>query len=108
VTLYTNWGVTSNEIIGAVVTEMLHDLRVNNFTFTAFPEVTISHSDSKEFSITLSVKEFNSSIVFKIDNPTAKKVAKSFQNEKRIGGEFFKLIQSQLQLLEQSCQSSVA
>jgi hypothetical protein len=108
VTPYINWGVTSNEIIGAVITEILHDLRVNKFTFTALPEVTISHSDSKEYSLTLSVKEFNYSIVFKIDNPMAEKVAKDFQKEKRTGGEFFKLVQTQLRLLEQSCQSSVA
>lgn len=104
-TYYTNWQVTTNEIIGAVVTEMVHDLRVNNFTFTGFPEVTISDVNSEVFTVTMQVKEFDASVSFEIDNQTAKKAAKNFQNEKRTGGDLFKRVQKQLQNLEQKCKA---
>lgn len=97
-TYFTSSGFSSCEVGGFVASALLHDLRVNNFTFTNFPEVDVSWDDT-HFHITLKVKGASSS-PFSFDYATVKAEVKRFRDKNAASPEVFKVIQNHAAELE--------
>lgn len=97
-TYFTSSGFSSCEVGGFVASALLHDLRVNNFTFTNFPEVDVSWDDD-HFHITLKVHGVSSS-TFSFDYETVKSEVKRFQDKKDVSDQVFDVIQKHAAELE--------
>lgn len=102
-TFYQKQGVSSCEIAGAVALAALHDLRVNLFTFSGFPQVSVSEASSDQFTITLSwtnkVGEI-SSVAFDLAEKVAFGAAKRFKKEQTHDVNIFEPVQKALAELE--------
>lgn len=97
-TIYSNC-----EIAGAVALAALHDLRVNLFTFTGFPQVSVSKAPNAKFSITLSWNSTTgktSSVTFELDEKVAFAAAKRFKKEHTHDVNIFEPVQNALASLE--------
>lgn len=103
-TFFVNEGFSSCEVGGFIASALIHDLRVNNFTFTNFPEVDVKWDDDN-FYITLKT-EGCSSPTFKLDYKTVKREVKRFRNKQEIGDEAFNIIQSNVAALEGAARDS--
>lgn len=100
---YTKYEVSSCEIAGAVALAALHDLRANLFTFSGFPQVSVSEASDKNFNITLSFVSMNgkvSSISFQIEHAEAFAAAKRFKKEPTHYTAIFEPVQKALAELE--------
>jgi hypothetical protein len=87
----TSLKLSSCEVGGFVASALIHDLRVNNFTFTNFPEVDVKRDD-EQFYITLKI-EGASSPTFSIDYETVKNEVSRFRGKKEVSKEVFEIIQ---------------
>jgi hypothetical protein len=97
-TFFTHLDLSSCEVGGLVAEALLHDLRVNNFTFTNFPEV-ITEWDSDNFYIKLQAhNQITQPEAF--SHNTIKSLIKAFRAEKNLDKEFFKKIQTLAAQLE--------
>ncbi|MCX7107152.1 MAG: hypothetical protein NTV66_06195 [Methylococcales bacterium] len=100
-TFYTILNITSNQIAGAIAIEALQDMRVNNYTFHGFPSIRVSELHNDIFTVYLSCGKYNE---FQVDLTLTKNkaitVAKMFEQNKRVGGDFFNKIQESLIKLE--------
>lgn len=102
-TFYQKQGVSSCEIAGAVALAALHDLRVNLFTFSGFPQISVSDLSNNQFTITLSWENRESkisSVAFEIDEKAAFSAAKRFKKEHTHDASIFEPIQNALAKLE--------
>ena len=97
-TYFTSSGFSSCEVGGFVASALLHDLRVNIFTFTNFPEVDVAWDD-KNFHITLKVQGASSS-TFSLDYETVKSEVKRFRDKKDASAQVFDVIQKHAAELE--------
>lgn len=97
-TYFTSARFSSCEVGGFVASALLHDLRVNNFTFTNFPEVDVSWDD-EHFYITLKAQGASSS-TFSFDFETVKAEVKRFQGKKDVSPQVFDVIQKHAAELE--------
>ena len=107
-TFYPKQNVSTCEIAGAVALAALHDLRINLFTFSGFPQISVSESMNSQFTITLSWKnsaEKTSSVVFHLDEKAAFSAAKRFKNENTHDVAIFEPIQMALAKLE--CENAI-
>lgn len=102
-TFYPKQGVSSCEIAGAVALAALHDLHKNLFTFSGFPQVSVSEAPNSQFAITLSWGNKagkTSSVTFELDEKAAFSAAKRFKNEHTYDINIFKPIQDALANLD--------
>ena len=97
-TYFTSSGFSSCEVGGFVATALLHDLRVNNFTFTNFPEVDVVWDDDN-FHITLKAHGASSS-TFSFDYKTVMAEVKRFRDKKDVSAQVFDVIQKHAAELE--------
>jgi len=102
-TYYQKQGVSSCEIAGAVAFAVLHDLRVNLFTFAGFPQVSVSEAPNDQFTITLSWTNKTgktSTVAFELAEKVAFKAAKRFKKEHTHNVNIFEPVQKALAELE--------
>lgn len=99
-TYFTSSKFRSCEVGGFVATALIHDLRVNNFTFTNFPEVDVQWDDDN-FHITLKTHGASSS-TFSLDYATAKSEISRFREKKEVSKETFEIIQKYVAELERA------
>ncbi|POP51497.1 hypothetical protein [Zhongshania marina] len=97
-TYFTSSKFSSCEVGGFVATALIHDLRVNNFTFTNFPEVDIQWDDYN-FHITLKAHGASSS-TFSLNYATVKSEVSLFREKKEVSKETFEIIQKHAAELE--------
>lgn len=97
-TFFTKDGFSSCEVGGFVASALIHDLRVNNFMFTNFPEIDVKW-DNDNFNITLKVAGESSS-TFNINHKTVKNEIVRFRDKKEVSKEVFDVIQKHLAELE--------
>jgi hypothetical protein len=97
-TYYTKQGITSCQIAGAVTEAALHDLRVNLFTFSGFPQVFVSELADNVFTISLSWKE--SSETFELTMAEAVAAVKKFKSKSGHDVNIFERVQKSLASLE--------
>jgi len=97
-TYFTSSEFSSCEVGGFVATALLNDLRVNNFTFTNFPEVVVAWDDDN-FHITLKVQGASSS-TFSFDYKTVIAEVKRFRDKKEVSAQVFDIIQKHVAELE--------
>jgi hypothetical protein len=91
-TYFTSLEISSCEIGGLVAESLIHDLRVNNFTFTNFPEVIVEWDD-ENFYIKLQAHG-QSTQAESFPYKTMKALIKDFRNQKDRDKEFFTSIQN--------------
>jgi len=104
-TYHQKQGVSSCEIAGAVAIAVLHDLRVNLFTFAGFPQVSVSPSEAPndQFTITLSWTNKTgktSTVAFELAEKVAFNAAKRFKKEHTHDVNIFEPVQKALAELE--------
>ena len=98
---YFTDGFTSATLAGAVAEAAAHDLRVNNFTFPGFPQITVSDPIDDVFNIALSWNASSeSSVSFELTYTEAKIAAKIFKADEGLDRAIFKRVQSALSDLE--------
>lgn len=95
---FANLEVSSCEISGFVAAALLHDLRINNFTFNNFPEVDVAW-DNDKFHITLKVQGSSSS-TFSFDYKTVNTEVNRFRDKKKPTDQVFDVIQQHVAELE--------
>lgn len=91
-TYFSHLGISSCEIGGLVAESLLHDLRVNNFTFTNFPEV-ITEWDENNFLIKLRAHDHTTEPEL-FTHEEIKALLKTFNAKKPFDKAFFKKIQN--------------
>lgn len=52
-TYFPELGLSSAQVAGAVAEAAVHDLRVNNFTFSGFPQIDVSGDPGGSFTVVL-------------------------------------------------------
>jgi hypothetical protein len=95
---FMNLKFSSCEVGGFVASALIHDLRVNNFTFTNFPEVDVKWDD-EQFYITLKTEGAISS-TFSFDYKTVKNEVYRFRGKKEVSKKVFEIIQKYAAELE--------
>lgn len=99
-TYYPHLELSSNTLAGAVAEAALHDLQVNNFTFSGFPQIAVKSSDAKIFTVTLTWLTPENSVSFELTVGEAKAAVKRFHQKKGYDPAIFPKIQSALVELE--------
>ena len=100
-TYYTRDKFSSSEVAGAVAEAALHDLRVNLFTFSGFPQIHVAEPVEDIFKITLSwIDTKESSISIELSRSEAKSAAHKFQNKQGFDRAIFAKVQDALAKLE--------
>ena len=92
---------TTNQVLGAVADAVIRDFRVNNFTFSGFPQIHIDYLKNDIFKITLSIESNGKNEArFELSYSEAKAVARVFSENKRMDRRIFKRVQSAIVTLE--------
>lgn len=92
---------TTNQVVGAVAEAMIHDLRVNNFTFSGFPHIDIEYQKYDVFKIRLNIESNGKKEAhFELSYSEAKAAAMMFSENRRMDRKIFKRVQSSLIALE--------
>ena len=91
-------GFSSCEVAGVIASGLIHDLRVNNFCFSNFPEIDIDWDDDN-FHITFIVNGISGS-TFNLDHKTVKTEVMNFRKKKELNKEIFNIIQHHAAELE--------
>ena len=99
-TYFSNLGISSNLVAGAVAEAALHDLQVNHFTFPGFPQVLVVSPDSKTFTITLSWLSLDDTVSFELTAAEAKAAVKRFTQKDSYDKTIFPKVQDALVRLE--------
>lgn len=95
---FTSLKLNSCEVGGFVASALIHDLSVNNFTFTNFPEVDVKWDD-EQFYITLKTEGASSS-TFSFNYKTVKNEVSRFRGNKEVSKKVFEIIQKHTAELE--------
>ena len=77
-TYYTDLGFSDSQVAGAVAEAALHDLRVNNFGFSGFPQIEVSDDPGGAITVVLRWKK-TSSLQFQLSHAEAKAAVKKFK-----------------------------
>lgn len=100
-TYFTKDKFSSCEVAGAVAEAAIHDLRVNLFSFSGFPQIHISDPIDEVFNITLSWNSSSESKVsFGLTRAEAKTAAQKFKTGNGFDPAIFDRVQSALAALE--------
>jgi hypothetical protein len=81
-------------VAGAVAEAAIHDLRVNLFAYSGFPQIDVACGSDDEFHITLSWETYQSSFVLTDDD--AKVATKTFRSAAGYERSIFDKVQSAL------------
>lgn len=105
---YTKDNISSCEIAGAVAEAALHDLRVNLFSFSGFPQIHVDFLVDDKFKITLSWNDkTDSSTSILLDRNEAKAAVIKFRKKTGYDKLIFERVQSALSQLEGLSRSGV-
>ncbi len=102
---YQKQGISSCEIAGAVALAALHDLHVNLFTFSGFPQISVSEAPNEKFDIAISWKSQEgkiSTVNFELEEKVAFVAAKHFKEKFTYDLNIFKSVQNALVTLERN------
>jgi hypothetical protein len=97
-TNFTKDGVLSCQITGAIAEAAIHDLRINRFSFSGFPEINVPDPVDNIFTVTLSFQSHNESII--LTRAEAFAAAKKFNVNNGYDPIIFDRIQAALAALE--------
>ena len=104
-TFYPRQNISTCQIAGAIALAILHDLKINLFTFPGFPQITVTETSTTHFNITLTwYQSANTltSIDFEINKRTAFSAGRLFQSKNIHDKRIFKSIQSAISKLERN------
>ena len=77
--IFSMEGVSTCEIAGAVALCAVHDLRINLFRFSGFPQILVEHVDGN-FEVTISIADkHQTQAKFILTRAEAMKAAKAFK-----------------------------
>ena len=76
-TYFPELGLSSPQVGGAVAEAALHDLRVNNFGFSGFPQIDVSDDPDGSFTVVLRWNKI-SSMPFHLSKAEARAAVKKF------------------------------
>jgi hypothetical protein len=77
-TYYSDLGISSCQVAGAVAEAAIHDLRVNLFSFPGFPQIEVSGDPGGLFTVVLSWKK-SASVQFQLSQAEVKAAVKRFK-----------------------------
>lgn len=97
-TYFTKDGVSSCQIAGAVAEAAIHDLKVNRFSFSGFPEISVPDPIDNVFTITLNWQPHYANITLTRSEAVA--AAKWFIAKKGFDPIIFDRVQKALVSLE--------
>jgi hypothetical protein len=98
-TYYSDLGISSCQVAGAVAEAAIHDLRVNLFSFPGFPQIEVSGDPGGLFTVVLSWKK-HASMQFQLSEAEAKAAVKKFTSGAGYDPAIFKKVQGALIELE--------
>ena len=78
-TYYSDLGFSDSQVAGAVAEAALHDLRVNLFTFSGFPQIKVSGDPGGFFTVVLSWNKA-SSVWLQLSQAEAISAVKNFRS----------------------------
>ncbi|WP_155985234.1 MULTISPECIES: hypothetical protein [unclassified Thioalkalivibrio] len=96
---FPNLGFSSCELAGAVAEAAIHDLRVNRFSFSGFPQIDVSWNEEDMFSVVLSWKG-EANVQFQLSKAEAKAAVKKFKDQSGFDRAIFDRVQKALAQLE--------
>jgi hypothetical protein len=100
-TFYESLGVSGCEVAGAVALCAIHDLRVNLFSFSGFPQISVSDLKNGVFKVTLSVGAHSEhSYEFSLSKEEAATAAKKFKVGNEHDKKLFEVVQKGLAAVE--------
>ncbi|MBU1169477.1 MAG: hypothetical protein KKD44_07925 [Proteobacteria bacterium] len=100
-TYFTKEKISPCDIAGAVAEAAVHDLRVNLFSFSGFPQIHVSDPIGEVFNVTLSWNSSSESKVsFELSVSEAITAAKKFKGGNGFDRAIFDRVQSSLAELE--------
>jgi hypothetical protein len=98
-TYYNDLGFSDSQVAGAVAEAALHDLRVNNFTFSGFPQIDVSGDPGGSFTVMLRWNKA-SSTQFQLSEAEAKAAVKKFTSGAGYDPAIFNRVQDAVAELE--------
>ena len=98
-TYYSDLGFSDCQVAGAVAEAALHDLRVNNFTFSGFPQIDVSGDPGGSFTVMLRWNKA-SSTQFQLSEAEAKAAVKKFTSGAGYDPAIFNRVQEAVAELE--------
>ena len=98
-TYYIDLGFSDSQVAGAVAEAALHDLRVNNFTFSGFPQIDVSGDPGGSFTVMLRWNKA-SSTQFQLSEAEAKAAVKKFTSGAGYDPAIFNRVQDAVAELE--------
>lgn len=102
-TFFSKDHVSSCEIAGAIASAAIHDLKVNLFTISGFPQIHVADPKDGVFKITLSwsLSKTNEAVSFELTYAEAISAAKGFKsNDNEVDRAIFNRVQSAIASLE--------
>ena len=101
---YSNLGISTNDIAGAVALEAIHDMQVNNFAFSGFPSIWAEPFTDGTTTVFITERSNpDISVSFQLGQEDAVAAGKHFQKGERFGGDLFDTVQKKLAELEGIC-----
>ena len=98
-TYYTALGFSDSQVAGAVAEAALHDLRVNNFGFSGFPQIEVSGDPGGFFTVVLRWHKA-SSTQFQLSEAEARAAVKKFRSRAGYDPALFDRVQRAVAELE--------
>jgi hypothetical protein len=98
-TYYTDLGFSDCQVAGAVAEAAIHDLQVNLFTFSGFPQIEVSGDPGGYFTVELSWKKL-ASVQFQLSLAEAKSAVEKFRSRTGHDPAIFDKVQKALVELE--------
>ena len=98
-TYYNDLGFSDSQVAGAVAEAALHDLRVNNFTFSGVPQIDVSGDPGGSFTVMLRWNKA-SSTQFQLSEAEAKAAVKKFTSGAGYDPAIFNRVQDAVAELE--------
>jgi len=98
-TYYPDFGFSDCQVAGAVAEAAIHDLRINHFIFSGFPQIDVSSDPGSFFTVVLCWKQ-TASTRFQLSEAEAKSAAKKFRSRAGYGPAIFNKVQDALADLE--------
>ncbi|MEP1385477.1 MAG: hypothetical protein ABJK64_16975 [Paraglaciecola sp.] len=95
---FSKEGVSSSQITGAVAEAAIYDLRVNNFAFAGFPQISVPDPIDNIYTITLSWQSHNVNIKLTFSEAVA--AAKRFNAQEEYDPIILDRIQEALASIE--------
>jgi hypothetical protein len=98
-TYFPELGLSSAQVAGAVAETALHDLSMNNFGFSGFPQIDVSGDPSGAFTVVMRWNKA-ASMQFQLSGAEAKAAVKKFTSGAGYDPAIFNRVQEALAELE--------